>query len=344
MAESAASAGRPGGLALAAYRLGTRALTPCLPAYLRRRLARGREMPDRWREKLGFASLPRPDAPLVWLHAVGLGEVLALRGLIAALSQARGDLEFLVTSSARSSAEVIARNLPPRTRHQFLPLDTPRFAARFLDHWRPDLSIWAEQDFWPGLVAETHARGIPLALVNARMDAASLAARRRGRALFSPLYACFAYLGAQDEGSARNLAGLGAPGVSVHPSLKLFAPPLAADPEAGAALKAALGGRPLWLCASSHPADEKIAIAAQKRLLKARPDTLLTLVPRDPERRAEIAAKLHAAGLHAARRGAGALPGAECQVYLADTLGELGLLYALAPAALIGGTFSDVEG
>ena len=132
-------------LPLATYLAASRLVPLVAPGLLARRLVRGKELPDRWREKLGEASLPRPEGPLIWLHAVGLGEVLALRGLIAAMANPSA-AEFLVTSTTRGSAEVLARNLPPRTRHQFLPLDAPGEVARFLDHWRPDLSIWAEQD------------------------------------------------------------------------------------------------------------------------------------------------------------------------------------------------------
>ncbi len=156
---------RPMGPALRGYLLAARAVPLVAPALLRRRLARGKELPDRWREKLGEASRPRPDGRLVWLHAVGLGEVLALRGLIAAMAQL-SDVSFLVTSTTRGSAEVLAANLPPRSVHQFLPLDAPGYLDRFLDHWRPDLSIWSEQDLWPGAVVAADRRGIPLALVN----------------------------------------------------------------------------------------------------------------------------------------------------------------------------------
>ena len=140
----------------------SRAIPLFAPALLRRRLQQGKELPDRWREKLGEPSLPRPEGPVIWLHSVGLGETLALRGLIVALSAQAPTAQFLVTSTTRGSAEVIAQNLPPRTRHQFLPLDAPAYLTRFLDHWRPALSIWAEQDLWPGAVTATAARGIPL--------------------------------------------------------------------------------------------------------------------------------------------------------------------------------------
>ena len=182
---------KPFGLMLRAYLAASRAIPLAAPRHLQKRLAKGKELPDRWREKLGEPTLPRPDGPLIWLHAVGLGEVLALRGLIAALAE-RSEAQFLVTSTTRASAEVLAANLPPRTRHQFLPLDAPGYLHRFLDHWQPSLSVWAEQDLWPGAVAAASARGIPLALVNARMNADAYARRRHWRGLYADLLARFA--------------------------------------------------------------------------------------------------------------------------------------------------------
>ncbi|WP_309664000.1 glycosyltransferase N-terminal domain-containing protein [Tabrizicola sp.] len=306
---------------------------------LRRRLARGKEDPARWREKLGEATVARPDGRLIWLHAVGIGEVMALRGLIAAMAQAEPELSFLVTSTARSSAEVFAGNLPARTLHQFLPVDAPQYLDRFLDHWRPDLSIWAEQDLWPGAVVAAARRTIPLALVNARMNDAAFARRRRWRGLFADLYQRFSLIAAQDAGTAAHLTALGATGVQVTGSLKSAAPVLAADAVGLAALRAAVVGRRVWVAASTHAEDEAVALAAQAVLWRADPRWLLILVPRVPSRRAEVAVPT---GLPMTVRSLG--EGPTGAVYLADTVGELGLWYRLAEVALIGGTFGPVEG
>lgn len=331
----------PGGLWLGAYRIAGHALAPLAAPLLRRRLAAGKEDPDRWREKLGEPTAARPPGRLVWLHAVGLGEVLALRGLVAEMADCAPDVTFLITSTARSSAEATARNLPPRTIHQFLPLDLPGPRRRFLDHWRPDLSVWAEQDLWPGLVAETARRGIPLALVNARMNAAAYRRRARARGLFAALLRSFRLIAAQDAATARHLEALGAPEpVAVTGSLKPAAPPLADDPAARAAVEAALDGRPLWLAASTHAEDEAAAFAA----LGTMPGTLLILAPRLPRRGPEIAAAARAAGLAPTLRSEGALPGPDTRVYIADTIGEMGVWYRIAPAALVGGSFGPVNG
>lgn len=332
------------GALLRAYLMAVWGVGPLLPGYLRRRLAQGREDPDRWREKRGEASLPRPDGLLVWLHAVGLGEVMALRGLITALGKARADLSFLVTSSARSSALAFAGNMPARTQHQFLPLDAPGPVAAFLDHWRPDVSIWAEQDLWPGLVVATHRRGIPLALINARMNARAYASRRRIGSVYRDLYGRFAHISAQDAQTARHLQALGARTVAVSRSIKAGAGPLADQPEKHAILAAAFAGRKPWCAASSHAADETVAISAQAVLFAADPAWLLIIAPRDPQRSADIAAASWAAGLSVAVRSTDPCPSAKDAVYLADSFGEMGLWYRLCPVSLIGGGLGDTGG
>ena len=326
------------------YRLAARGLPLVAPSILRRRIGRGKEDPARWREKLGEATAPRPEGPLVWLHAVGLGEVLALRGLITAMAAQRPDLSFLVTSSARSSAQVMGANLPPRTVHQFLPLDAPQYLHRFLDHWRPDLSIWAEQDLWPNAVVEADHAGIPLALVNARMNAGAFVRRNRARGLYANLFRRFRLAAAQDAATAQHLAALGAPAVRVTGSLKAASPPLAADAQDLAALRQATAGRNLWLVASSHPEDEAVALAAHRDRLVADPASLLVIVPRDPPRAPQIAAACAGLGLRATLQSQAPLPPPATQVHIANAYGQLGLWYRIAPLALIGGTFGPVEG
>jgi 3-deoxy-D-manno-octulosonic-acid transferase len=326
---------------LRAYLLASRAFPLVAPRILRQRLAKGQELPDRFREKLGEPGLPRPAGRLVWLHAVGLGEVMALRGLIVAMARGAPDLEFLVTSSTRASAELFALNLPRRTRHQFLPLDAPGYLRRFLDHWRPDLSVWAEQDLWPGAVVAVARRGIPLALVNARMNADAFARRKRWRAVYANLFARFSLIAAQDDVTADHLRALGASRVEVTGSIKSASPVLASDPVRLAGLRSAVSGRKVWLAASTHPEDERAAIATQVELWQADPSWLLIIVPRLPDRRDVILEGIPV-GLPVTVGSRDELPAQA--VHLADAFGELGLWYRLAPVALMGGTFGPVEG
>ena len=332
------------GLALRGWLAATWAIEPVLPWHLKRRLRRGKEDPARWQEKLGHATARRPDGRLIWLHAVGLGEVLALRGLIARLALLEPDLRFLVTSGTRASAEVFGRNLPPNTIHQFAPLDAPGPAQRFLHHWRPDLSIWAEQELWPGLVYRTDQAGIPLALVNARMNEAAFQRRQKAGAIYRDILPRFRMISAQDDKSAEHLAALGAPVVSTDGSLKLVAPPLEDEPTARQMLAGQVGDRPVWLAASTHPADERLVLDAHAQVLETQPNAVLILAPRFPERTVEIETNIVQRGLSCARRSRGEPVAPDTQVYLADTFGELGVFYRLAPAAFIGGTNSEVEG
>ena len=343
MARPAATASQTG-LSLRAYMAASHGLTVIAPYLLRRRVERGKEDTDRMGENLGFATQARPTGRLIWMHAVGLGEVLALRGLINAMAGEDPAASYLVTSTARSSAQVMAANLPARTQHQFLPLDAPPYVARFLDHWRPDLSIWAEQEVWPRAVVMASARGIPVAMVNARLTDASTRRRLRVRGLYADLFARMSLIAAQDAPSAARLQALGAPDVRVAGAFKLAAPPLSCDATELANLRQALAGRSVWVAASTHAGDEAEAIAAQTRLFGQDARRLLILVPRDPGRAPDIGLALSSAGLSHVLRSAGQKPGASEAVWIADSYGELGLWYRLAGAALIGGGFDAIGG
>jgi 3-deoxy-D-manno-octulosonic-acid transferase len=335
---------RRSGLLLSGYMALMRLATPLAPLLLRRRLARGKEEPARMGEKLGRASLPRPEGALVWLHAVGVGEVLALPALVAALRAARPGLQVLITSSSRTSAAALAPNMPEGARHQFLPLDCPAFARRFLDHWRPGLSVWAERDVWPALIVETRRRGIPLALVNGRMNAASYRAKARARAFFAALYGQFDHVGVQDAVSARHFAALGV-AARVTGSLKAAARPLADHSAVRAANARALAGRRVWLAASTHPGEEELVAAAHLRLRAQDPGACLIVAPRDPARAGEVCAVLSTAGLEATVLPAdGRLPELPGAAHVVGQIGQLGLWYRLADAAFVGGSLVPVGG
>lgn len=318
-------------------------LQPLARPLLKRRLARGKEDPDRWLEKLGVASAPRPDGTLIWLHGVGLGEVMALRGLIDALAQERPDMSFLVTSSARSSGEVFARNLPPRTTHQYLPLDVPAPVRAFLDHWKPDLAVWSDQEVWPRFAVSCARRAIPQAYVAARITDVSARARARFGQAYGDLYRLLDARHAQEDTTAQHLADLMGDDtpVAVSGALKAAAAPLAEDPDLAARLPR---GRKIWLAASAHPADIDLAIAAQKTLLDAGDNRLLIIAPRrlDDAKRAQE--RSDEATLTHCKRSDKTWPDATTNVFIADSFGELGTWYRAAEAALIGGTFDATQG
>lgn len=312
--------------------------TPAVRALLQRRLARGKEDAARLTERLGRAGLRRPDGPLVWLHGASVGEALSILPLVDRLLAIRPDLHVLVTTGTVTSAKLLAERLPPRALHQFVPVDLPDAVDAFAAHWRPDLALWVESELWPGLIAAAHRAGTPFLLVNGRMSDRSFRRWRWAPLVIRPLLAHFALVLAQTPADALRFRTLGAPKVEVGGNLKYAAPPLACDGDELARLKIAIGARPVWLAASTHPGEEEAIAAAHGVLATRFPGLLTIIVPRHPERGVELAGRFSAT-----RRGGGdAVP--QGGLYIADTLGELGLWYRLAPIAFVGGSLAPKGG
>jgi len=306
-----------------------------LPAWLRRRARRGKEVLPRLAERRGFGA-DRPPGILVWLHAASVGETLSLLPLLAALARARPQAQFLLTTGTVTASALLAARLSPclaaRSRHRFLPLDVPGWVARFLEGWRPDAGIFVESEIWPNLIAAARARNMPLALVNGRMSRRSALRWSRCPGFAAELLGSFALIAAQTTADATRFAALGAVGVVAWGNLKAAAAPLPADPAALAEARALIGRRPVFLAAGTHPGEDALVLAALPALRAAVPDLLLLLVPRHVERGADIAA---AAG-GAPRRSLGQPPAGP--VWVADTMGELGLWLRLAQVVLVGGS------
>ena len=311
---------------------------PALRVWLASRAGRGKEDPARLGERRGRTNLARPPGPLVWVHAASLGETRSVMALDERLVQSRPDLHVLFTTMTTSAAELIAERPPPNTIHQFVPLDVPRWVERFLDHWRPDAAIWTEAELWPNLIAATGARGVPMALVNARLSARSYSRWRRAKSFFPAPLDRFAPCLAQSEGDADRLRALGATNARYVGNLKYDGAPLPADGEELRRLVLLAGERPMWLAASTHPGEEEIVAGVHATLAGRIPDLLTIVVPRHARRGDEIAAMLASRGLAVGRRTKGAVPGPQIAVYVADTMGELGLFYRLARVAFIGGS------
>ena len=326
-------------LSLQVYRLATGLTQPFAKPLLEARARRGKEDPSRLGERLGAPSRPRPEGPVVWLHAVSVGESMSLLPLIQALAAERGDLQLLVTSGTRASAQLLGERLPGRAIHQFAPVDTPRAVARFLEHWRPDAGLFAESELWPNLILGARARGVRLALVSARMTARSARAWRGQASAAKAVLNCFDLILPQDMASAERLAALGGR-VSERLNLKRLGAPLGCDPAELARLRDAIGERPVVVAVSTH-APEEALVAGAVAPLSPRPLTIL--VPRHPERAEEIAREL--VGYALARRSVGEAIRPDTEIYLADTLGEVGLFLRLAPIAIVGGGFApDIGG
>jgi 3-deoxy-D-manno-octulosonic-acid transferase len=276
-----------------------------------------------------------------------VGESVALLELIRRMGEEQPDLSFLLTSGTVTSAEVLAGRLPPGTVHQYVPLDVRPWMRRFLAHWRPDLIVLAEGEIWPALLHESAKARIPVAMINARMtEAAHRRWRRFARGAARALMGRIAHVHAQDSQTAERLRDLGLPPerLEVTGTLKEGSKALPHDESERVALARALTGRPCWLAASTHEGEEAGAAEAHAQARRAWPSLLLIIAPRHPDRAGEIAEGLRLGGWRVAQRSKGERIAPDTDIYLADTMGEMGLWYRLSPVSFVGGSLVPVGG
>jgi 3-deoxy-D-manno-octulosonic-acid transferase len=323
-------------VALRAYRLLSAAVTPLAPLLLARRLKRGKEHRARLSERRGEARVARPSGALVWLHGASVGELASVLPLIERI-RARG-VEMLVTTGTVTSGGLAAQRLPRGVIHQFLPVDTPRYMRRFLEHWKPDLALLVESDIWPNMMIEASRQGVPMIMVNGRLSLNSFQRWRYLSNSFANLLQRFDLCLASTPGDAERLTESGAPRVVMTGNLKLDVPAPSADNAKLTALQIAIAGRPVIAAASTHAGEESIVIEAHRRLRESFPNLLTLIAPRHPERGPGVVEIAAAASLSAAQRSRGELPRAKTEIYVADTMGELGLIYRLAPIVFMGGS------
>jgi 3-deoxy-D-manno-octulosonic-acid transferase len=330
-------------LALRLYRLGSKAAAATLaPRLLTWRLKRGKESPARLTERYGEASLPRPAGPLIWIHGASVGEMLAVIPLIERLRAK--NFAVLMTSGTVTSAELAERRLPAGAMHQFIPLDAPQFVGRFLDHWRPNLALFVESDLWPNLIVDCSDRAIPLILVNGRVSERSFKRWQFLPRAIAALLGRFDLCLAQSNADAQRYGALGAQQIRSIGNLKLDVPAPPADPPTLSKLTGIVLTRNVVAAASTHASEENEIIAAHRRLREKYPTLLTIIAPRHPERGPGIAEAAKGAGLSVALRSRGDLPKADVDVFVADTLGELGLIYRLAPIVFMGGSLASRGG
>lgn len=306
----------------------------------------GKEQPDRISERKGQTSVPRPEGVLVWFHAASVGESLSILELIKRLADIREDWNFLVTTGTVTSANMIASRLPENAIHQFVPVDVRPWIRSFLEHWHPNLAVWTESELWPALMHETHAAEIPMLLINARISRATHRRWRWFPTIAQTLLKQFEFVLAQDDQTRKFLTRLGLPRnkIEVTGTLKEGSAALPCDEEERSLFTKILDRRPVWLAASTHEGEEDIIVAAHKLASRAAQRLLLIIAPRHPERGPEIARKLRKDGWELAVRSEGEIPDETTQIYLADTLGEMGLWYRIAPVSFVGGSMVDIGG
>jgi 3-deoxy-D-manno-octulosonic-acid transferase len=329
-------------LPLRFYRGLTFAAAPLTPRLLARRLAREREHPARLPERRGIASQPRPRGSLIWIHGASVGEMLAVIPLIERV-HAQG-FTVLVTTGTVTSAKLAEQRLPAGVLHQFVPLDTPQFVGRFLHHWEPNLALFVESDLWPNVILICAERRIPMILVNGRVSERSFRRWRLMPGAIAALLGRFDLCLAQSAADAQRYTQLGARNISPIGNLKLDAPPPPVDQPTLHRFRALIGLRQVIAAASTHAGEEAAIIAAHRRLREKCPGLLTLIAPRHPARGAEIVAMAKSAELTVALRSCGELPKRDVEVYVVDTLGELGLVYRIAPIVFMGGSLASHGG
>lgn len=305
---------------------------------LKRRAERGKEVAGRLHERFGRPAIARPDGEVLWFHALSVGESLALLPLFDRILAERPGTHILLTSSTRTSAEALARvGLPDRCIHQFSPVDTFSAVRGFLDHWQPSIAVFAELDFWPVMITQAKARGLPVLLINSRMSDKNFEKRRRSRGLYTDVLTVFDACLLQDEDTRMRFRyfGVDEDQMQVIGALKGVARPLPADKDVLADLKARIGSRRTWLAAATERRETDQVLAAHARVLEVEPNTLLIVAPRNLVDADEIETAANARFEHITRRSLGGQPDARTQIYIADTLGEMGLWYRLAQVSFV---------
>jgi 3-deoxy-D-manno-octulosonic-acid transferase len=323
-------------MTLRVYRTLSSVVVPLASVLIKRRLKQGKEDPARIGERRGMSRVIRPHGPLIWIHGASVGEVLAAAALIERLRAL--NLQILLTSGTVTSAAIVAKRFRADVIHQYIPYDSPRYVARFLAHWRPSLALFIESDLWPNLILSSAARRLPLVLINGRMSHRSFPRWRRISGTISALLGRFEVCLAQSQLDAERFAALGGRNVIATGNLKLDVPAPPADAAKLERLMSVTRGRPIIVAASTHPGEEETLLEAHRALVRFFPSLLSVIVPRHPDRGDAIARLIAASGLHVASRSREELPIATTDIYVADTMGELGLFYRLAPIVFMGGS------
>ena len=328
-----------GSTGLFLYRLCGIFAVPFVRLLLWRRVRLGKEDPIRYKERLGYSSAERPDSLVVWVHGASMGEAVSVLPLIKRLIS-ESEAFFLITTGTVTSAELLRGRLPARAVHQYVPVDLPVSVERFLDHWRPSLALFVESELWPAMLAALTKRNVRHILLNGRISSDSFRRWKRLQPIAQRILAGFDFCLAQSELDAKRLRALGAREVILAGNIKYSAEPLKFDNKKLISLRDKLGNRPLWVAASTHQGEEIIAANVHQAILRQIPSLLTVVVPRHPDRGEAVERDIAYTGLRIHRRKKGEQPELDTDIYLADTIGEMGLWYSLASVVGIGKSLS----
>ena len=312
--------------------------------YIKKRQRIGKEHPTRFNERLGKYTHERPAGRLIWMHGASVGESVSMLPLIDRLLSEDENLSIMVTTGTLTSAEIMEKRLPARAFHQFIPFDVPKFAKRLLDYYKPEAVLWFESELWPSLLSVIHERKIPLILVNGRISDKSFKMWQKFKFISQEILGCFTLCLGQSEQDKNRLKILGAKRVECFGNLKYAGMPLPVDEDKLRSLQSKIGGRPVFLISSTH-ANEEEQLATHLGFLKQVVSSVLVIVaPRHPNRGKEVADVFARKGFKTALRSKGEDIEADTEVYVADTIGEMGLWYKLSPVTFVGGSLINHGG
>ncbi len=329
---------------LSLYRILTFLATPFIYVWLYIRLLRGKEDSKRIYERFGFQMHARPTGKLIWLHGASVGECLSMMPLINRLLEQNKNLKIMVTSGTVSSAKLMEKRLPKRAFHEYIPVDIQGACRRMVRHFKPDAVLWFESEFWPNILGEIRKADIPLILLNGRISDRSFQRWQKALWIIKPLLSLFTLTFGQTEEDARRLRVLGARETICVGNLKYAAPPAPFDAVELRRLLRQIGKRPVWVGGSTHPGEEEMMADIHVQVAKAFPGLLTVSAPRHPERGNEVRRIFEKRGLKVAQRTKEEAITPDTDVYFADTLGEMGLIYRLSPIVFVGGSLVPFGG
>ena len=310
--------------------------SPFILFLLSRRLSRGKENRYRFSERLGVPSRIRPKGLLIWLHGASVGESIAMLPLINRIRKDRPEWNVLVTTGTVTSATLMVERLPEGAFHQFVPVDRMAYISRFLNYWKPTLILWTESEFWPNTIGLIGEKKIPILLLNGRVSEKSFKFWKIFPKVIKKLIGTFSLCLSQSESDAFRLNALGAKDTKYVGNLKLASLPLPVDKEAFEEFSTLTKDRYCWVSASTHEGEEEIIGRIHKSLKAKKPEILSVIVPRHPGRGVEIAKTLKTMGLNVALRSKKDNLKSDIDIYIVDTLGELGLFYKIAEIVFMG--------
>lgn len=326
------------------YKFVTWFFGPIIELYLLKRKAAGKEDADRFFERKGKTNKKRPNGNVVWFHAASVGESVSIIPLIQQMKEKYSSLNFLITTGTVTSSKILESRLPKNVIHQYVPIDRTVCVDRFLNNWKPKLAFFVESELWPNLIIQTHKTGCTLIQINARISAHSFTKWKKYPDIIKSMLECFSISIAQSEVDKERLSALGAKKTICLGNLKFAAPTLPADPSETGKVLSMLGSRNIWLAASTHEGEEEFIIRAHKILKAKYPDLLTIIAPRHAVRGAEIAQFLKSEKLQFVQRSKNEIITPQAEIYLADTMGELGIFYRLANIVFMGGSLVEHGG